>query len=761
MMTARRIATLLVFFLIFNQLIACSKPEKDKEALYQSALGYIENDEKDAAILELRSAIQLDAKFSDARYQLGLLYLDKGEPRKAFDEFVRAADLDPGNLDANLKTAQFFLLARKKEECRKRIEHILQKEPNHSDALALLSNLELIEGNFDAATEALDRIGEKVTTSDQLQNIKGRIHAAQEQWDLAEIAFKKAISVNKKNIANYQILLRLYEQKQENTNAKSLLDEMVATFPNDPQPHLLLAGYYKNMGEKEKVESELRKVVELTPDLPTPRIQLANYLRENGEISKAEEVLSKAAQELVDNTDIKSALATLYFDTGKFEQATTLLDEITSKEKDHSGAKLLQARFLLREGKVRDGIVMLQALNNDYPNWAEPYFYLGLAHYSLREVDLAEQAALKAIQKNSNQSKYHAFMAQIYQGKGSFSEARNEAAIALKLNPKNLRSAIILSRSLIGEKEFEKAVAILKNMHEQLPTNIEVLESLALAALGSKDNTLGETTLTKLLELEPGHNRGIALFLGLKYQNDLPGAQVFIEEQLKKAPKDFRLHLVLGGLLENQGFTDEALSSFTVAQELAPNNPRPYLAAAKLLTKSGRQKEAIAKYQSMLDKYPKSIPAHMGIAAIYEAKGEIAKAMAHYEETLHAREDFAPAANNLAWLTASQPNADLGKALQLAMVAKQAHPEDPHIADTLGWVHYKRNSFMLAITQFQEALAQAPGNPIIAYHLALAQAGKGDQEDAVQTLQKLLSSDIDFKERPEAEKLLAELKKKS
>lgn len=63
------------------------------------------------------------------------------------------------------------------------------------------------------------------------------------------------------------------------------------------------------------------------------------------------------------------------------------------KEKPgHSGASLLQARFLMKEGKVREAVTILQGLNRDFPGLPDPYFYLGVAHYSLGEIDFAQQA---------------------------------------------------------------------------------------------------------------------------------------------------------------------------------------------------------------------------------------------------------------------------------------------------------------------------------------------------------------------------------
>ena len=115
MIITKPMGRVLLLILCASLFSACSSaPEKDKQTYYNNAMEYIKQDNKEAAILELRSAIQLDAKYGEARYQLGLLYLKEGEPKKAFDELVRAADLLPDNLDANLKVAFFLFLIRQK-----------------------------------------------------------------------------------------------------------------------------------------------------------------------------------------------------------------------------------------------------------------------------------------------------------------------------------------------------------------------------------------------------------------------------------------------------------------------------------------------------------------------------------------------------------------------------------------------------------------------------------------------------------------------
>jgi tetratricopeptide (TPR) repeat protein len=351
-------------------------------------------------------------------------------------------------------------------------------------------------------------------------------------------------------------------------------------------------------------------------------------------------------------------------------------------------------------------------------------------------------------------------MAQLYLTNNSFEDARNEAVTALRLNPKSVRAALFLGRALVGTKEYEKAISLLADMKKQIPGNTEILGNLAVASLRTKDTKKGEQYLNELLQIDPGNIQAIALLIGLKYKDNHAGAETFIQQQIKKAPDDPRLYYLLGGLLETQKKEDEALKAYNKAQELAPENVDALLASAKLLGKMGRNKEAMERFSKMVEKDPKSIPGNMGIAAIYESEGEHVKAMEQYTKVLAIKEDFAPAANNAAWLIASQPGGDLGKALMLAMKAKQALPDAPNVADTLGWVHYNRGSFPLAISQFEFALQKRPDDPTFTYHLALAQNGAAQKEAAVQTLTTLLNRKIDFAERKNAEELLRELTKK-
>jgi len=240
--------------------------------------------------------------------------------------------------------------------------------------------------------------------------------------------------------------------------------------------------------------------------------------------------------------------------------------------------------------------------------------------------------------------------------------------------------------------------------------------------------------------------------------DDIPAGINFVKAQITKSETAGH-YLLLGDLFTKNKQFDEALQAYQKVQELAPDNPQGYILSARLLNSLGKTDETIAKYEELLKTKPDSIAGLMGLATAYEVQGKVAEAKAKYTRALELQPNLPAAANNLAWLLASEEGADLGEALRLAMQAKQALPDQPNIADTLGWVHLKRKSYSLAISQFRQALEGRPEDPVIQYHLALALYGNGEKLEAIEVIEKALATEGDFADRGDAEALLTEWKK--
>ena len=209
--------------------------------------------------------------------------------------------------------------------------------------------------------------------------------------------------------------------------------------------------------------------------------------------------------------------------------------------------------------------------------------------------------------------------------------------------------------------------------------------------LGKKMKSKAKQVFQEILRLQPGNSKAFSFLMQIEEKSGTSRDRLLqmTKDQLSKAPESGPLYAILANQYLANKQPDEALAQYKKAQELDPNNPQPYAMSALILTRQGKRDQAIAEYIDLLAKQPKALGAYMGLGSLYEQSGKAELARDAYKKALELNPEFAPAANNMAWLIAESENPDLGEALRLAMIAKGQKPDDIHIIDTLGWVHYK------------------------------------------------------------------------
>jgi Tfp pilus assembly protein PilF len=168
------------------------------------------------------------------------------------------------------------------------------------------------------------------------------------------------------------------------------------------------------------------------------------------------------------------------------------------------------------------------------------------------------------------------------------------------------------------------------------------------------------------------------------------------------------------------------------------------------------QDKAIREFKNALKVNPRAFRVHAILGSIYEAQKNLTKAMFYYREALKVEPSFAIAANNLAWILC-ETNGSLDEALSLAQLAKQTLPDVANIADTLGWIYYRKNVFTLAVSNLRQFIEKDPNNPIYHFHLGLAYWKSDEKQKARQMLAKAVRLKANFIGAEEARKVLAEL----
>jgi Flp pilus assembly protein TadD len=181
-----------------------------------------------------------------------------------------------------------------------------------------------------------------------------------------------------------------------------------------------------------------------------------------------------------------------------------------------------------------------------------------------------------------------------------------------------------------------------------------------------------------------------------------------------------------------------------------------YLALAGMYMRRNQTEKAIAQYKTALAQNPKQPGLYTILGSIYEQLKKADQSERHYRQALEIDPEFAPAANNLAYLLA-QNNQHLDEALNYARIAKEKLPDDPGVMDTMGLVYLRKGLIDSAILEFKGSVAKLENNPTVRYHLGLAYHLKGEPQKARAELQKALNIGQSFAERSAAQKLLSEI----
>jgi len=120
--------------------------------------------------------------------------------------------------------------------------------------------------------------------------------------------------------------------------------------------------------------------------------------------------------------------------------------------------------------------------------------------------------------------------------------------------------------------------------------------------------------------------------------------------------------------------------------------------------------------QNYLKERPNDPAALMRLAALQERDGAVDDAVKTYDKLLAADPVYAPATRQLALLY-GQLSTDSSKAFELVTKARQAYPDDPDIAKTLGILNYRRGYYPQAAELLKEATAKRKDDPELLYYL--------------------------------------------
>lgn len=756
------LAAALIIAIAAVPFVSCDRfsPEAKKAKHRERGLAYYDKGQYQEALIELKNVVQIDPKDGDGHYRLALTYLKLGglpNLQAAFGELNKTVELDQSNQDAQLKLGEMYLLSQQPAKAREQAEVVLASTPQNTQGLILHGQSLISEKEFEKGIAELKKAIELDPKHIPTYLTLAQAYLQMKNAPEAERALQQALEADPKSLDAIVAMgdFKLITGKPE--EAEVQYKRALELGPDKDALYLKLAGFYQLTTKWQDAEAVYQKFAAAKPKEETPQVILGEFYKQTGQRDKALASFQQAAQLNPTSTTARDKLLDFYLDVGKLDEAEKGIQAIYEKNKKDLSARYLDARLRLARGKPDETIEILQGVIKDEPQHAAAHHILGLAYGQKNDIPQARRELTEAVKLAPNLREARTALATIHLGEGSPDLAIEQAQAALRLNGRDLAAATILGDAFLRKNDIPKAKQTFESIAKALPKEQVSRYRLGLIERSEKNDAAALAHFEEALAINPNAIEPLDQIATIKLaQGKAKEARERVLKQIELSPKNPLFYNLLGKIWMQAKDAAQAEAAYKKAIEITPDLPLSYTNLGELYLTTGRQEEAVKEYEAALAKNPKLVGAHMILGMMHERKKEYDKAKGKYEEVLKLNPKFGPAANNLAWLL-SEEGTNLDQALTYAQTAREQQPNDPSVADTLGWIYYKKNAYLKASSLLKEAVEKAPNNPIMHYHYGLAQQKNGDLAGAKKSLQTSLKLSDSFPGAEDAKKILKEL----
>jgi putative PEP-CTERM system TPR-repeat lipoprotein len=340
--------------------------------------------------------------------------------------------------------------------------------------------------------------------------------------------------------------------------------------------------------------------------------------------------------------------------------------------------------------------------------------------------------------------------------RGDFEPARRYVDSALKQQPEDVQSLLVLARLQAAQKDLTGAKATLERLLKLKPDNGMAL--LGLSQIATQQGNAAEASrwLEEWRKRDP-HSADARLLLARQAlrDKDTKRGDALIDEALAAAPKQAEVANAAGELLLESGRFDEALRRFREAIEISPQTPKYHYNAARAQLVMSQREAARESLNKALALQPDAVPALSLLAQIDIKAGRQDAALAAAEKIKKSAQpvrgyvleselrmvmrDFAGADRALTEAQRLEPSASaaiaqhrarregrLPKPEQPLLDWLANHPDESRVRLTLAEWRQLQGDRKGAIREYETLQKQLPDTPLIENNLAWLYLETGD-----------------------------------
>lgn len=647
--------------------------QKTSEEHIAAAKEFVVSGDPQAAIVELKNAIQLDPTQAEARFELGSVYLEQKNYLAAEKELNRAMEL---GYSAS-KTIPLLARAYQRTGANTALENI----DYNMQGLTTVEKAEV--GYFKAQSLAqLNKTDEAKLLINELM----LLDTSSVYKGLAEVlsmvlanrneeALNKAIELQAQAPLNKDILsvtARLYLFNQQPTEAADVYLKYVQAEPEDLETRFALANMLVEQGRTEEAETHVDYLLKVND-----QNALLNQLK--GIIRAADQdfVNAQSFSEVAINNGRSDPVVRLVAGYAAFQQkdyaaAVGHLSMIaTSLPDNHPGLRILAASQL-QSGMTTEASEVLKRLDSISAADATLFSSTG---YELLQAGEAKKAKV-LVDRVAEISETSDDLMRLGVLRLSLNNIDGvldlESAVAQ--SPESVTAKTTLATAYLSTNQLEKAQALADEWKQEAGNDFQGYLLAGEVALRKNDLAKAQTEFLSASAIAPDNNKVRMALTGLDIRNEeLDAAVLKLDKILSDSPDFLPALTAYFGIKQQQGKADEGLAAVLKQLNKTPNNydlailaarmhaseldydkalgllktikadenaPRQYWPTMGLsLLKSGKINEAEAHYNTWIELEPSNREAALGQLLLLDRQNKYAEGLALTERYLSARDD--------------------------------------------------------------------------------------------------------------------------
>jgi len=747
------------------------------------------------ALVAADKAIAMSPKLAEAHFVRGEALHVVPSLNEALASYDQALRIAPKHVGALVARAGVYMDFNRTDDAGRDIVEITKAAPRDPRGIYLRALFAERQGRKDDARAALNELTAMLDPiplqflryRPQTQMLGGMAHFSLGQREKAK-PYLEGLLRNSPGHAASKVLANIYLSEKNIDRAVETLAGYIRANPGDTQAMLLLASAHMSVGRHSRATAITQDALKIS-DQPQIRAALGLSLVGSARFGEAIKELEAAFAKDPKQLQAGYALASLYVQSAQTANAVRVAEAVNKAYPKNPGVLNLLGAARRLKGDAAGARAAFEAAVAADPGFASAQVSLARLDMDANNLPGAAARLNAAIAKDDKNLETLLAIAQLTERSRQLADAQRWLTKADEhAGPDNPGPALALVDFHLRNGQAAAAKEAIKRAQAKAPDSVQTLMAMGRVSLANSDATGARTHLARaattasfnapqltqigLLQRQAGDSKGAAYSLdkaltarpdyvpALSLRADIDTRQGEFAKAEQRARRIIILmpraglgHALLGDIALARNQPDAGVQAYRKAHELDKSTDSLMRLFVVL---SRRDATGAAKLAEQW------LAAKPGDAVVWRALadnqldgGNLAGARRSYETLLKLRAADADALNNLANVMLQQK--DPG-ALKVAEQALALAPGEPHVIGTAGWAAFLAGQPDRALQLLRDARLRDPANADTRFFLGSVLASQGRQAEAREELTAALKAPVGFRQRAEAETLLASLK---